>query len=136
MKEIICYTAGTAKANPGAAAVGVSIPLLGIEIAQSIGNATDEYASYQAVMVALEAVLESIGEKTKETSVIVMLDNQQVANQLNATAPVTHPGLVPYYIAIHNLCVLHFPQTNFVYIDTADNQIAVKLSMNALDGSL
>lgn len=142
MKELIVYTDGGSRGNPGPAGVGVYVvaggnansqtPLL--EIKETIGNATNNFAEYAAVAIALEAIKKKYGKKTKEMQVELRLDSELVKKQLNAEYQIKDPGLVPLFMEIHNLRVSHFPQLTLTHVPRAQNKEADRLVNEALDG--
>lgn len=117
METISCFTHGEAAGNPGASTVRVAIVdeaghTLHIR-EQAIGNGTADFASYQAVLVGLQSLHEMLGADTRVTIIELWVENEAIASQLNHEAPVTDPGLVPLFMAIHNLRVLHFPSLTY-----------------------
>jgi ribonuclease HI len=138
METIICFTAGEANGNPGPAAIGVYIVggdgAVLHEVGQGIGNGTATYAAYQAVLVGLQALTQILGSETKTVSIDLRLDNESVQEQLNAKRQITDPGLVPLFVAIHNLCVECFPNLTFTGIPKEQNEGASKLVSGVLDG--
>jgi ribonuclease HI len=138
MQKVICYTDGGARGNPGPAAIGVYITdeagQMLREVGQVIGNSTNNYAEYHAVMVGLETLVEVLGETSKTTQVEMRLDSELVKKQLNAEYQIKEPGLVPLFIAIHNLRVAHFPHLALTHIPREENKEADRLVNEALDG--
>jgi ribonuclease HI len=138
MKKVICYTDGGAQGNPGPAAIGVYITdeagTVLKEVGQTIGNSTNNYAEYHAVMVGLETLKQVFGEATKTTEVEIRLDSELVKKQLNAEYQIKEPGLVPLFIAIHNLRVSSFPNVMFTHVPREQNKEADRLVNEALDG--
>jgi ribonuclease HI len=138
MKKIICYTDGGARGNPGPAAIGVYITdetgVVLSEVGEAIGNSTNNYAEYHAVMIGLETVKQILGDDTQNTTVEIRLDSELVKKQLNAEYQIKEPGLVPLFIAIHNLRVSSFPQLILTQISSEENQEADRLVNEALDG--
>ena len=135
--KIICYTAGTARGNPGPAAAGVYITddegTMISETAEVIGNSTTIFAAYHAVMLGLQTLTEEFGEATKTMQFELRLDNELVKQQLNSEIPMTEPGLVPMFIEVHNLRVTHFPQLILKHILQSENTEAIRLVNEALD---
>lgn len=138
MKEIIVYTDGGSRGNPGPAAVGVYVTddtgEVLCEAKQTIGNGTNNFAEYQAVAYALETLRKRFGKQTKEMQFTFRLDSELVKKQLNAEYQIKDPGLVPLFIEIHNLRVAHFPQLTWEHVPRADNKEADRLVNEALDG--
>lgn len=139
MQQLIVYTDGGARGNPGPAAVGVYITdqngSVLKEVKQTIGNATNNFAEYQAVAVALETLKQLYGKKTKEMQIELKLDSELVKKQLNGEYQIKEPGLVPFFIEIHNLRVANFPHLTFVHVPRAQNKQADRLVNEALDAA-
>jgi ribonuclease HI len=137
MREIVVYTYGTSIGNPGPAAIGFRVvDDTDTEISsgsEPIGNAAADYAAYFAVVRALQTAREALGEKTKMAEITVFTSHELVAEQLNDEAVITHPGLVPQFIEIHNLCVTDFSHAKFLYTSESQNTEAVKLVQQLLD---
>ncbi len=138
MKKVICYTDGGARGNPGPAAIGIYITdesgVVLREVGQTIGNSTNNFAEYQAVMVGLETLKQVLGKDTKTTEVEIRLDSELVKKQLNHEYQIKEPGLVPLFIAIHNLRVSSFPKLTLTHVPRAQNKEADRLVNEALDG--
>jgi len=137
METITIFTAGEAKGNPGPAAIAVRIldtsGQLLKEVAESIGNATSNFAEYQAVLRGLQVAEEYFGDKTKELQFELKLDGELVKKQLNGEVQIKEPGFVPYFIEIHNLRVASFVNLKFKQISPEKNQITKKLATELLD---
>ena len=54
MEEIVIFTDGGSRGNPGPAAVGVYIETLGKKIGECIGNKTNNDAEYEALILGLQ----------------------------------------------------------------------------------
>lgn len=139
MQELIVYTDGGARGNPGPAGIGVyahtpedTTPVL--EYKAAIGNGTNNYAEYAAVAAALEELKKKYGKRTKEMQVDLRLDSELVKKQLNAEYQIKEPGLVPLFIEIHNLRVAHFPHLTLTHVPRKENKEADRLVNEALDG--
>lgn len=137
MEKIIIYTDGGARGNPGPAAIGVYITDAGgtvlKEVSEAIGNATNNYAEYLAVSRALEVAKQHFGKKTKDIAFEIRLDSELVKKQLNAEYQIKEPGLVPLFIAIHNLRVSAFPHLTLTHVRRELNKEADRLVNEALD---
>lgn len=138
MEKIICYTDGGARGNPGPSAVGVYIETASGEMVaeakQTIGNATNNFAEYNAVMVGLQTLKQLYGKATKTMEFELRLDSELVKKQLNAEYQIKEPGLVPMFIEIHNLRVANFPHLTLTHVPRAQNKEADRLVNEALDG--
>ncbi len=60
------------------------------------------------------------------------LDSELVKKQLNAEYQIKEPGLVPYFIEIHNLRVSNFPHITFTHIPREKNKEADRLANEAM----
>lgn len=138
METIIAYTDGGARGNPGPAAVGVYITNesgeVVEEVKQAIGNSTNNFAEYYAVMLALQTLKQLYGKDTTKMQFEIRLDSELVKKQLNNEYQIKEPGLVPMFIEIHNMQVASFPNLTFTYISREENQAAERLVSEVLDG--
>tara|TARA_B100000508_G_scaffold123897_1_gene106873 strand:- start:5725 stop:6141 length:417 start_codon:yes stop_codon:yes gene_type:complete len=137
MEKVTIFTSGLSQGNPGPAAIGVCVvdaksKILG-EISESIGNATDDYAAYFAAIKGLQLTVDLFGEKTTDMEFELRLDNKVVKEQINSECQITHPGLVPYFVEIHNLRVSHFPRLRRLYVLSKNNKKAGDLVSKVLD---
>ena len=137
MEKIIAYTDGGSRGNPGPAAIGVQIQdaagAVIKEVSEYIGNSTNNFAEYQAVATALETLKKAYGKKTKELTVELRMDSELVKKQLNYEYQIKDPGLVPLFIAIHNLRVANFPHLTLTHVPREKNKEADRLVNEALD---
>ena len=121
METISIYAVGLSASNPGPATISVQINAADgralHDISQSIGNATDDFAAYQAVASGLLAAAQICGGKTVDMRFELRLKNKSVKEQLSAEAQIDNPGLVPLFIEIHNLRVAQFPNLVFAYLE-------------------
>jgi ribonuclease HI len=137
MEKIYIYTDGASRGNPGPAAIGVYITdakdTMIQEAAQTIGNATDSFAEYQAVLCGLQTVEEKYGEKAKEIEFELCLSSELAKKQLNSEAQMKDASLVPHFIEIHNLRVSAVPNLLLTHVPREKNNAADQLVNEALD---
>lgn len=137
MKKITIFTDSAVRGNPGPAAVGVQVTdargAVVREITEAIGNATSGYAGYYAAMRGLQEAKEVFGKSTKSLQVELHITNELVKRQLNAEHPIKEPGLVPYFIEIHNLKVTAFPKLSVVLARREQNKKVTTAIANLLD---
>lgn len=137
MEHILIYCDGGARGNPGPSAIGVQVVdaegKVLKEVSEKIGNATNNFAEYQAVLRGLETAELHFGKKTRDTHFEIMLDSELVKQQLNSEIQIMEPGLVPHFIAIHNMRVSNFPNLTFTQIIQEQNKEAGRLVNEALD---
>lgn len=139
MEKIITYTDGGSRGNPGPAAAGVYITEESGKVIKEqkihLGNATNNFAEYYGVLLALQTLKQLFGKKTKNMSFEVRLDSELVQKQLSSIYQIKEPGLVPMFIEIHNMRVASFPQIIFVHIPRTKNKEADRLVNEALDNN-
>lgn len=129
--QLIIFTDGGSRNNPGPAAIGVVIG--NKEYAKYLGEASNNVAEYQAVIFALEKAKHLLGkQKLKNTEVIVNLDSELVANQLNGKYKILEPELQSLFIKVWNL-KFDFPKLKFNYIPREQNKRADQLVNEILD---
>jgi ribonuclease HI len=139
METIVVNTDGGARGNPGPAGIGVVItntkgePVK--ELAAFIGNATNNFAEYQAVATALHELKKHFGRRTKELAFEFRMDSELVKKQLSGEYQIKEPGLVPLFIEIHNLRVSSFPHIAFTHVRREENKRADELANQAMDQS-
>jgi ribonuclease HI len=137
MKKVVCYTDGGARGNPGPAGAGAvallenGTPLF--EGSQFLGNATNNFAEYAAVLLLLTELKRRLGKATKATHIEVRLDSELVKKQLSGEYQIKEPSLVPQFIEIHNLRVSAFPHLTFIHVPREENKRADKLANDAMD---
>jgi len=137
MEKVIAYTDGGARGNPGPAGIGVQIQdsdgKVLKEVSKFLGNATNNFAEYNGVLVALQTLKAMFGKSTREMDVELRMDSELVKKQLNGEYQIKEPGLVPYFIEIHNLRVSNFPHLTLTHIPREKNKEADRLSNEAMD---
>src|SRR3989338_4225787 len=137
MEKIICYTDGGARGNPGPAGAGVVVAKADgtviAKLSQFLGNATNNFAEYAAVILALKEVKRRFGNKTKSLAVEVRMDSQLAQRQLSYTYQIREPSLVPQFLEIHNMRVKDFPHITFTHVPREKNKDADRLANEAMD---
>jgi|GEM_PF-915144 len=96
-------TDGASRGNPGHAGIGVVIERVADgstvdEIAEYLGQATNNTAEYRALIAALARALE-LGA----TSVEIVSDSELLVRQIEGRYQVRHPGLLPLYEEVKRL---------------------------------
>lgn len=129
--QIITYTDGGARGNPGPAAIGAVIYNSRLEqlrqISRVIGETTNNQAEYQALIAALQAARE-LGA----SEVICYLDSELVVRQLQGQYKVREEGLKPLAAQVLSL-TQKFNQIKFVHVPREKNKLADELVNQALD---
>lgn len=137
MQTITIFTDGGSRGNPGPAAVGMQLVdadgKVLQEVSETIGNATNNYAEYFAVVRGLQVAKEHFGKKTRDLQFELKLDSELVKKQLNGEYQINEPGLVPLFIEIHNMRVTSFPNLLLTHVPRELNKEADRLMNEALD---
>ncbi|HLH65435.1 MAG TPA: ribonuclease HI family protein [Solirubrobacteraceae bacterium] len=130
--RVTVHTDGGARGNPGPAAIGVVVcaddGTVLIEVAERIGEATNNVAEYRALLRGLEAAAE-LGASEVE----VVCDSELVARQLTGAYRVRHAALRPLHAqAVQALA--RFRRSSIRTVPRAQNARADALVNRALDG--
>lgn len=138
MKSITICTRGASKGNPGPAAIGVCVTdaqgKIILEVSESIGNATSEYAEYFSVVRGLQVVQDMFSQQTLQMDFELKQESQLVDNHLHAKEEIKDVSLIGHFIEIYNLRVGAFPNLTVTRLQRAENQAADRLVNEALDG--
>lgn len=137
------FTDGGSRGNPGPAAIGVIIKDASNKtlhsFGQTIGTATNNIAEYQAVIVALQWLIDnkkSLGNLSGECRINFFLDSTLVVNQLNGLWKLKESRLRQKVILIRQLEAGLNTSITYTTIPRAQNSSA-DLQVNlALDRSL
>jgi len=139
MEKIIIYTDGGARGNPGPAGIGVYIVdaagAVLVAHKEAIGNATNNYAEYQAVIRALEILRQLYGKETVNMQFELRLDSELVKKQITGEYRVKEPTLMGLYMAVHNERVDNFPHLTLTHVRREFNKEADRLVNEALDAN-
>jgi ribonuclease HI len=132
--RLIIHTDGGARGNPGPAAIGVVIRdesgTLINQIAKKIGKSTNNHAEYQAVIEALQWLVE---QKQGAASLQFILDSTLVVNQLSGQFKVKDANLKNQLRQVRQLeGVLKMPVT-YLAVPREQNVAADRLVNEALD---
>jgi ribonuclease HI len=135
--KLTLYTDGGARGNPGpAGAGGVVIDDSGnrvLDFSEFLGERTNNWAEYQAVILGLKGLKRKYGNKTKDTQLEVRLDSQLVQRQLSREYQIKEESLFSQFIAVHNLIISSFPNISFTHVPRGENNIADGLANEAMD---
>jgi ribonuclease HI len=131
ISEVVLFTDGASRGNPGLAGAGVYITDTGgkklIEKSLFLGKTTNNVAEYRALIIGLEEVI-----KINPSRVTVKMDSELIVKQLNGEYRVRNPGLLPLYKEaverieqIKGIRVRHIPRD--------ENREADRLANRAID---
>jgi len=105
------------------------------EVSETIGNATNSYAEYFAVIRALQTCQEHFGKKTNKLQFEIKLDSELVKKQLSNESQIKDISLIGHFIEIYNLRVESFPNLTLTHLPREKNKNADRLVNKALDGA-
>lgn len=132
------HTDGASRGNPGPASIGVVIELPNGEIKtyhQTLGIATNNYAEYQAIVVALEKTKSLVGKtNAKKYNIEVYLDSELAQKQLTGIYELKDEAIQKAFIKIWNLRI-KFASVDFIHVRREFNKQADALANKALDES-
>ena len=132
-QEIIVYSDGGSRGNPGPAAIGIYIETLGKKYGECIGIKTNNDAEYEALIFGLKKIKQLLGNlPAKKAKILCYLDSELVVKQLNHEYKLKEPRIQQYFIEIWNL-MLEFKQVTFVHIPREKNKVADAMVNEALD---
>jgi len=132
-ENIVMYTDGGSRGNPGDAAIGIYIETLGKKIGECIGTKTNNEAEYTALVFGLKKIKALLGkEKAKLATVECRLDSELVVKQMNHQYKLKDGRIQDFFIEIWNL-MLDFKSVSFTHVPRAQNSVADTMVNVALD---
>jgi ribonuclease HI len=135
--EVIIYTDGGSRGNPGPSAIGVVIDLGGRgvkEYSAFLGERTNNEAEYEAVIFALKKLKALVGSgQAKRSEVTIYLDSALVASQLQGQYKIKEKNLYPLFISVWNISH-DFASVGFLAVTRDKNRRADQLVNQALNG--
>jgi ribonuclease HI len=134
----VLYADGGSRGNPGPAGAGaVAFDAIGkrvVEVADYLGETTNNVAEYEAVIRGLKALVTEFGEaRTKGSDVTVRMDSKLVVEQMRGAYKVKHPNLIPRYLELRNVITRHFGKVSFEHVPREKNTDADELANHAMD---
>jgi ribonuclease HI len=134
-QQIKVFTDGGARGNPGPAAAGwVAFGHQGELISFDsiyLGDNTNNYAEYMALISALKFLVKTTGAKSS-TKFLFHLDSELIVKQLKGEYKVKHPELQKLNSQVQGLLV-ELTAVEFVHVPRAQNKFADKLVNIVLD---
>ena len=132
--ELIIYTDGASRGNPGEAGIGVVVVTAAgepvAEIADYLGRATNNVAEYTALQVGLEKARE-LGARRIE----IRSDSELMVRQVNGQYRVNNEGLLPLFREVAAL-LRRFEQVTVRHIPRERNRRADALANQGIDNKL
>ena len=135
--QFTIHADGGSRGNPGPAGAGAMIrDSLGNSVAsvsQFLGIRTNNFAEYEAVILAFETLLKLIGTKDASTATIeVKMDSELVVKQMSGIYKVKHPTMKAQYARLASLAAT-FKSVTFTHVPRAQNSDADALANEAMD---
>lgn len=131
---IVIYTDGGARNNPGPAGAGVVIQdgdKIVCETGQYLGEQTNNWAEYEAVVIALGKAYEFL---LRDRDIEFRLDSKLVVEQLSGNWKIKEPALKMQAAKIKGL-LKDFGTVTFRHIPREENAEADRLVNEAIDSA-
>jgi ribonuclease HI len=129
--ELVVYTDGAARGNPGPGGAGVAIEDRGgASLAQAwryLGAVTNNVAEYEALCLGLEHAA-ALGARRIE----VRADSELIVRQMRGEYRVRNPGLRTLFARACKLAA-RFEQVGYVHVPREKNRVADRLANLAID---
>lgn len=137
MTHFTIHADGGSRGNPGPSGAGAMIrDEFGSSIAsvsKFLGNRTNNFAEYEAVILACEALLHIVPKgEWGTTEVTVKMDSELVVKQMNGVYKIKHPIMKEQYARLTNGAAA-FKKVLFVHVPRAENSDADALANEAMD---
>ncbi|MBI5405611.1 ribonuclease HI family protein [Candidatus Kaiserbacteria bacterium] len=127
---------GGARGNPGPAGAGAMIrDHLGNSVAsvsRFLGTRTNNFAEYEAVILAFETLAKLLKGKTGAVEVAVKMDSELVVKQMKGVYKVKHPTMKAQYARLMHAASA-FKSVSFTHVPRAQNSDADALANEAMD---
>lgn len=139
MATITINTDGGARGNPGPAGAGAVIregDIILARVSSYLGEQTNNWAEYEALIRALELAQEVIGDRLKDVDVEIRMDSQLIVRQMEGLYKVKEPALKEQNARVRKIIDTHMKDVRFVYIPREENKEADLLVNQALDAAL
>ena len=135
--RFIIHADGGARGNPGPSGAGAVIrDEFGVSVAsvsQFLGTQTNNFAEYEAVILAFEALTKHTPPEERETTeVAVKLDSELIVKQMNGLYKVRHPVLREQKARLAQVAAA-FGTVSFTHIPREENADADSLANAAMD---
>ena len=132
---VVIYTDGGSRGNPGPAGSGAVVydgKKKIAEISKYLGTQTNNFAEYEALLLALEAARQEFGSPV-EKKVEVRMDSELIVRQMTGLYKVKHPVLKLKYTDVKLMIHESFPHITFTHVPREQNTEADALANVAMD---
>ncbi len=135
--QFTIHADGGSRGNPGPAGAGAMIrDALGNSVAsvsQFLGTRTNNFAEYEAVILAFTAIAKLVGEgEVGATDVAVKMDSELVVKQMKGIYKVKHPTMKEQYARLVQ-ATAPFKSVSFTHVPREENSDADALANEAMD---
>jgi ribonuclease HI len=135
MAEITIFTDGGARGNPGPAGSGAVIyegRKKVAEISEYLGIQTNNFAEYEALLLALKRTAKLFGSPVPH-HVLVKMDSELIVKQMRGEYKVKNPVLKEKYTRAKMLIAESIPHITFTHIPREHNSEADQCANDAMD---
>jgi ribonuclease HI len=136
MKRVIIYTDGGSRGNPGPSGAGAVVKNVKgknvASISAYLGLRTNNWAEYEALILALRAAVDSFGSPVPHP-VVVRMDSELIVRQMEGKYKVKHPLLKEQHMKVRVLIAESFPDIEFTHVPREENAEADGLANDAMD---
>lgn len=136
MSHFTIHADGGSRGNPGPSGAGAVIrdefgSIVG-SVSEYLGTRTNNFAEYEAVILAFHTLHTLVGDKAKHTEVMVKMDSELVVKQMNGLYKVKHPVLKDQQARLIH-AMGPFGKVTFTHVYREENSDADKLANDAMD---
>ncbi len=139
MAKITIYTDGGARGNPGPAGIGAVVSdesgSVILEVSRYIGEATNNFAEYEALIIVLMELKKMFGGKLREMQIEVRMDSELVVRQLSGIYKVKEPTLREQFAKMAKIRLEDAPNMTFDHVFREQNAHADDLVNKAIDAA-
>ena len=139
MTKITVYTDGGARGNPGPAGIGAVVTdengKVVHEVSQYIGEQTNNFAEYEALIVVLTELKKKFGDSLREMQLEVKMDSELVVRQLSGIYKVKEPTLKEQFAKVAKIRLEDAPNMTFNHVFREANAHADELVNKAIDAA-
>ncbi len=136
MLQFTIHADGGARGNPGPAGAGAVVRdgmgSIVESVSEYLGRRTNNYAEYEAVILALAKVRELAKGKLADTVVMVKMDSELVVKQMNGVYKIKHPDMQAQAARLKELAA-PFGSIFFAHVPREQNKDADRLANDAMD---
>ena len=137
-KNVIIYTDGGSRGNPGEAAYGFFISDAEkkeiAKVGRRLGIKTNNYAEYMAVISALRWIQENY--KPYPSKIDIYLDSQLIERQMKGQYKIKEETLRSLFFTAHELMRSLGSEITFTHVPREQNKIADSMVNAALDNKI